>query len=325
MNSRKRNDSGLTLLELMVAMAISIVVMAAIYQVYQSQQKAYVNQQMVVEMQQNARSALSLMKREIRMAGYKPAASDGIDNNSPYNTAVKDDTDPLENGRSCGSEIAIVVARRDQIRFRMDILPDDPSKCSDGNDDPPVSGLIDDAAECYDGLADDKGEDITYALQPNAAGDGTDLVRISSWIDPVSGTPQTETSILAYDIEAIAFGYAYDFNPKDGLLDSNATGDIVWGYDPGITVPFPMLTRYADKNLPLPGVGVPVIEPTAPNCGPVIRAVKIWLLARTPQPIRGETDTQTYQVGDQVIHGSDNPGYRRTLQTATIYCRNLRF
>jgi len=54
MNSSKRNESGFTLIELMVAMAISVVVMAAIYQVYQSQQKAYVTQQMVIEMQQNA-------------------------------------------------------------------------------------------------------------------------------------------------------------------------------------------------------------------------------------------------------------------------------
>ena len=40
MNSKKRYESGLTLIELTIAMAISIVVMAAIYKAYQSQQKA---------------------------------------------------------------------------------------------------------------------------------------------------------------------------------------------------------------------------------------------------------------------------------------------
>jgi len=319
MNSRKRKNSGFTLIELMVAMAIGVVVLAAIYQVYQSQQKAYVRQQMVVEMQQNARSALSLMKREIRMAGYKPAASDGIENNSPSN-GLTDDDDPLENGKSCGNEIGVVVANKDQIRFRMDISPDDPSKCSDGIDDPPVTGLIDDAAECYDGLADDKGEDITYALQSNAAGDGNDLVRISQWIDPVSGSTQTETSILAYDIEAIAFGYAYDLD-KDGLLDTDVSDDnIIWAYAPPA---LPFLSKYAETGASVPGMGAPVIEPV--TCTPLIGAVKIWLLARTPHPIMGVTDTQTYHVGDQIINGSDNPGYMRTLQTATIYCRNLRF
>jgi prepilin-type N-terminal cleavage/methylation domain-containing protein len=306
MNSSKRNEGGFTLLELMVAMAISIVVMAAIYQVYESQQKAYATQQMVIEMQQNARSAMLFMEREIRMAGYKPAASDGIDNDGANGM---DDADPGENGRKPGQEIGIVDARRDRITFRMDILPDDPSKCSDGVDDPPVAGLIDDPAECYDGLADDPGEEITYELQPNEAGDGKDLVRITS----------TGTNILAYDIEAIAFGYAYDFD-EDGVLDTDPGGNVIWAYYNGMSMP-PLLNRNAVTGASM--FGPLVITPGGP---PIIGAVKIWLLARTPHPMRGEVDNHTYQVGDQVFSpGTYNPGYRRTLQAATVYCRNLRF
>lgn len=320
MNLKKRYENGLTLVELMVAMAISVIVMAAIYQVYQSQQRAYLTQQMVIEMQQNARSAMTLMKREIRMAGYKPAASDGIDNDMPPN-GVFDENDDDENGHQCGQEIGIVQARRERITFRMDILPNVPSKCSDGVDDPPVFGLIDDAAECYDGLADDPGEQITYALQPNAAGDGNDLVRIT-----LDASGNEVKNILAYDIEAVAFGYACDWN-KDGLLDTDngqPDGNVLWAYDSGAG----MLDTNAETGGGLPSVVIPVIEP--PDCIPLIGAVKIWLLARTPQPIRGEADTHTYQVGDQtIIPASDpttyDPRYRRTLQSATIYCRNLRF
>jgi prepilin-type N-terminal cleavage/methylation domain-containing protein len=304
-----KNNRGMTLIELMIAMVIGLVVMAAIYQVFQSQQKAHVTQQMVIEMQQNARAAISLMKREIRMAGYKPAASDGLDNDDPPNGLV-DDADPGENGRASGQEIGIMLARRNQIMFRMDLLPDDPTKCSDGVDDPPVTGLIDDPAECYDGLADDPGEQITYALQPNAAGDGTDLVRTTS----------AGTSILAYDIEAIAFGYAYDAD-ENGALDTDnglPDGNVIWVYDNG---GIGMLDTNAET-------GAPFFGPLLVTVGgaPLIGAVRIWLLARTPQPIRGETDTRTYQVGDQVFSpGTYDPRYRRTLQTATVYCRNLRF
>ncbi len=311
MNSSKRNASGFTLIELMVAMAISVIVMAAIYQVYQSQQKAYFTQQMVIEMQQNARSAISLMKREIRMAGFKPAASDGIDNDMPPDGSI-DENDPDENGRKCGQEIGIVEARKDRVTFRMDILPNDPAKCSDGVDDPPVFGLIDDAAECYDGLPDDPGEQITYALQPNAAGDGKDLVRITS----------TGTNILAYDIEAIAFGYAFDLD-EDGVLDTDTglpDGNVIWAYDSGTGD----LDKDAQTGADLTDT-VPVIS-ASPDCVPSIGAVKIWLLARTPHPMRDEVDTHTYQVGDQTLDpGAYNPGYRRTLQAATVYCRNLRF
>jgi len=312
MNSDQRYAYGFTLVELMVAMVIAGIVLAAIYQAYRSQQKAYVTQQMVIEMQQNARSAMTLMKREIRMAGYKPAATDGIDNDIPPDASIDNDDDS-ENGRMAGQEIGIMEARRDRIMFRMDILPDVPAKCSDGIDDPPVLGLIDDPAECYDGLADDPGEQVSYTLQPNAAGNGNDLVRIT--LD-ASGTEVS--SILAYDIEAIAFGYAYD-SDEDGLLDTDAGGNVIWAYYNG-TGP-PMLNRNAETGAAFMG---PLL--TTAGGAPLIGAVRIWLLARTPHPIQGEMDTHTYQVGDQVFSpGTYNPGYRRTLQTATVYCRNLRF
>jgi len=78
-NSLKRNRSkGITLIELLIALVISSVVMAALYRTAISQQKAYIIQDEVIDMQQNLRNALSRMAREIRMAGYgfcKPPAN----------------------------------------------------------------------------------------------------------------------------------------------------------------------------------------------------------------------------------------------------------
>jgi prepilin-type N-terminal cleavage/methylation domain-containing protein len=311
MNSDKRYAYGFTLIELMIAMVIAGIVLAAIYQAYRSQQKAYVTQQMVIEMQQNARSAMTLMKREIRMAGYKPAATDGIDNDGDSSL---DDDDDDENGRKSGQEIGIMEAEKDRIMFRMDILPDDPSTCANGVEDGGIASVIDDPAECYDGLADDPGEEITYTLQPNAAGDGNDLVRIT-----LDASGNQVINILAYDIEAIAFGYAYD-SDEDGLLDTDGGGDVIWAYHdpagmPGLNTNMETGSGFFGPQLLSPASGAPVIG-----------AVRIWLLARTPHPIQGEVDSHTYQVGDQAIGpGTYNPGYRRTLQTATVYCRNLRF
>jgi prepilin-type N-terminal cleavage/methylation domain-containing protein len=316
MNTKKGYASGFTLMELMIAMAIAAIVMAAIYKVYLSQQKAYLTQQMVTEMQQNARSAMTLMQREIRMAGYKPAASDGIDNDGD---GLIDEDDGDENGHKCGEGIGIVEALRDRITFRMDILSDVPDRCSDGVDNGGLASVVDDPAECYDGLADDPGEEITYTLQANAAGDGKDLVRIT-----LDASGNAVSNILAYDIEALAFGYAVDCN-TDGLLDTES-GNVIWGYDSG-TNPIPMININVETGTS--SLMEPVIGPPS-TCYPFIGAVKIWLLARTPQPIRGESDTNTYRVGDQTISPASNPGtydpgYRRTLQSATIYCRNARF
>ena len=65
-------EKGFTMAELLVAMAIAGVVMAAVYSTYYSQQKSYVTQEQVAGMQQNLRAAIYIMERELRMAGYDP-------------------------------------------------------------------------------------------------------------------------------------------------------------------------------------------------------------------------------------------------------------
>jgi len=77
MNSVTHNQKGLTLVELMVAMAIASVLIAGIYTFYQNQLKSHVTQQEMIDMQQDARAAMYMMTREIRMAGYDPQNNTG--------------------------------------------------------------------------------------------------------------------------------------------------------------------------------------------------------------------------------------------------------
>jgi type IV pilus assembly protein PilW len=67
-----RNVTGFTLTELMVAMAIGMVVLAAVTTTFMAQAKFYNAQEQINEMQQNARGALDIITRELKMAGYKP-------------------------------------------------------------------------------------------------------------------------------------------------------------------------------------------------------------------------------------------------------------
>jgi len=81
MTTKKRADSGFTLIEILVTLALSGIVLTAIYTAYQSQHKTYIAQESVAKMQQNLRAAMYLMTQEIRMAGYDPrgTAGAGID------------------------------------------------------------------------------------------------------------------------------------------------------------------------------------------------------------------------------------------------------
>jgi type IV pilus assembly protein PilW len=84
----QKTNRGLTLIELLVAMMMGLIVLAAVLQLFASQNRTSAVQQEVAYAQQNVRAAMDLMVREIRNAGYDPedngfdviktAASDSI-------------------------------------------------------------------------------------------------------------------------------------------------------------------------------------------------------------------------------------------------------
>ena len=69
---RNADAGGFTLLELIIAMALGLIVFASVATTFTSQTRAYSAQEQINQMEQNARGALDIMSREIKMAGYKP-------------------------------------------------------------------------------------------------------------------------------------------------------------------------------------------------------------------------------------------------------------
>jgi prepilin-type N-terminal cleavage/methylation domain-containing protein len=288
------NIKGLTLVELMIAMTVALVAFGLIYQAYRAQQRARTREQLVVDMQQNARSALAFMRRELRMAGYDPRAVDGIDNDS--HDGVDDNGESAHTGFS--------TARHQRVRFTLDLNGDGDD--NDANED--IEYRFDDADDAnHDGIAD--------------AGAAT-LKRKS--------TDGGSFSNLAYDIVAVAFAYAFD-DDGDGALDTYPgppEGIVIWAYDsdpPGDDD----LDRHLDTNKDgvidasdAPGGGALSGVPGAPNNINLnrIRAVRVWLLARTRSPIPGYVDDETYVVGRH--HITPNNGYKHCLLESMVFCRN---
>jgi len=66
----KTVNNGFTLVELLIALAISGIIMTGVYSAFKTQQDSYLAQDQVAEMQQNIRAGLYIMTNELRMAGF---------------------------------------------------------------------------------------------------------------------------------------------------------------------------------------------------------------------------------------------------------------
>jgi type IV pilus assembly protein PilW len=342
MLNRLNNQKGFTLIELMVAIAIASAVMAGIYSVFIMQQRTQLTEQVAVDMQQTLRAAMYMVERDIRMAGFDPTLNwgfDNIDNDGDGNT---DEADEKQNDRELdgvdndgdgsidaadadGEALGIIFAGPHAVKMTMDIHNNNDRKHTD-TDEIIRYGFANIYDTDSDGIADlNKGGAAPLGRATGA------------------GSPQP----MAEDIQAVAFAYAYNYDdgaPVDSLdsqLDTSPGGNVIWAFDSNGDR---LLDRVLDTNddgaittgdtpggQDLIGAGwetayVPLTR---------IRAVRIWLLARSRVPLRNYADTAIYVVGDKhidardsnrdgVVDGSDKiDKFKRRLLTATIHCRNL--
>jgi len=70
MSRALHNQKGLTLIEILVAMAINLIILAGVVSVYITQQRSYSTEKDSINMQQESRQAFTVLVRELRMIGY---------------------------------------------------------------------------------------------------------------------------------------------------------------------------------------------------------------------------------------------------------------
>jgi hypothetical protein len=295
----------------MLAMAIAGLVLTVVYTAFGSQLRTHVDQQKTIEIQQSIRAAFTLMQHDIRMAGYDASWRDENDDGSHDfrdSDLIDNDCDGRADAADPGLDEAVDLARftaagGHYLQFRLDRA---------GNSD-----FCDSEDRIGYGFSTTRDRNRDGVADAGAAPLGRSVG--AGGLQP-----------LAENFQAVAFGYAFDDDHgaalTDGEIDTNGR-NIIWAYDSDADG---LLDTLLDSNADgvvdsaddLDGNGRiddVVLTPVVPISR--IRAVQIWLLARTRSPLRDHLDTDTYVVGDTVFSFDDH--YKRELLTTVVNCRNL--
>ena len=165
-----KKERGVTLVELMISLSMFAVIISAMYNMFNFQQKSYSVQDNVAVMQQNVRVGLGYMVKEIRMAGYIP---DGI---PPNKLSPSNDSLPSSPFTTNGVSESVEEATASAITLQADI---------DG---------------------DNITEAVRYTLD---AGNNTLTREVWKWnAGATSWDASTGPEIVAEDIENVVFNYA---------------------------------------------------------------------------------------------------------------------
>jgi type IV pilus assembly protein PilW len=339
--SRACRTGGLSLIELLVAMALGLLIIAGIGQIYLAAKRSYDIQTSIAQIQEVGRFVTEVMTQDIRRAGFWGMMS--IDANS---------LPALTNNE-----------------FPGNVDTTDVHKCNSGNDTwgrtigEKLFGL-NDTATGYNCLGSNYklGDIITvrYAdplpvttYDPNALYIRTAPLQASLVLgDPASCGPGSGCTYISnvdnymyhpgfYDYRVVAHAYYVTDSttatqcgdPSAPALPALARETLSSGAaSPGFPVKTELVTgveqlqiRYGvDTDLPPNGSVNQYMnadQVTSKDYWANVRSVRFWLLVRSDCPEGGYTDTNTYHMGDFPPY-TPNDNFRRALYTATVALRN---
>jgi type IV pilus assembly protein PilW len=289
-----RGEKGFTLVELLVALAITGIISTAMGSVYIRNLHVYTDQTAAVHVQQTLRATLNYLVRQTRMAGYAGTNSDG-------------DPDPTNANDADNAGIDTATEGRLQLSADFD---------NSGN------------------LTDSGGENIDIKLRDDADGDGVidDALNDNSGSNlTIQFNNQGGYQTVAEHIAAISFTYAIQPttaganttlwaipDPNGGpnwmSLDANNDGHISSADD-----------LNNDNSIDLTNTGIPIDTDDNGTIDTadfsIIRAVKLTLLGVTDQPSSRSSTAATYVVGRHILKTKDN--LLRRLVSTSVTCRNM--
>jgi len=202
MNTIKYNK-GFSLIELIIAMAISTTVLSGIVALFHKQVVSHNTERLMVSMQQNVRAAASFMERDIRMARYDPSGISGAAIIVANESQLRYQIDQNENGTiDVGETISYALNGDDLVRGN--VLPFAPALA------PVVARNID--ALNFDYF--------------DADGNNISDKSVTPWVVPLNQIASIQVSIVARAGNTIPVGFT---RVTDVTQYRNRSGDIIFG------------------------------------------------------------------------------------------------
>lgn len=328
--TRLQCRKGLSLVEMLVAMAVGLVLLGGIYQVFFSTTTTSRVQENNSRIQENGRFAVELIKKDLRMVGYMGCANinnvkvNVVANNPPVN--LFDNSTVLrgyENGDGWGKKPANFVAGTDVLEIHA---ASSLSVNLDGN-----LGTVNANIQLASNPAGVKAGDILFisdcnnadvfrATSVSSGGTKTTIAHASNanTSNNLSTSYKTDAEVMVFDSFTYFIGTNANGNPAlfrlphDGvvnldedLVENVETMQLLYGVD-------------ADGDR----VVDDYVAANAVTDWKNVLSVKLALLLRGPTEVsRGELNTTTYSFYGTTI---DPPDDRRVRQlfTATVGIRN---
>jgi len=318
--ARKPFSLGFSLVELMVAISISLVLLIGLIQVFISSKRSYNIQDSIARMQENGRYAVDLLSKDLRLAGYMGGNADVttiIGSEAPGNDCVgAADTawgkmieqslfglnDGLSNYTGCitaagaspqpndylsGDVLVVRYARPTQL-LTTDTVDSGGYYLNSSPMRGEIALLVKDGSIDFDSIDDspktyNKLEAYAYYTgnqEASCNGITTNVPSLSRLFLNNNGTPERQEIVRG--IENLQMQYGID-------TDNNGSPNQYVNASPGM-----------DWS--------------------IVKSARLWLLVRDECPSSGYTNTNTYVMGDSDLVANDN--FRRHLYTITVMLRN---
>ena len=351
-----RHARGLSLIELMIALAIGTVLVAGSVLVYSQSRATHTVSDTIARLQENGRYVFSVIEPDVQLAGYygftnAPDDLHYMQNGSSASVLsafrMQKSSDPVEGlgaAQDCGNNFAVdVVATVEAANNSYGLACDAEGGGARADSDrltirrasnPPGDGKGAKNANRIQLLLTRLSPTSQYVLADGTLPESTVLTKnliqmrnlvVNSYYIAKNSTDPDTLNLPALRMKALTDGPSFD---KDieimrGVEDLQVQFGIdTADYDGDGKID---ADRDVDKNdIPDVALGIATryVNPDALPEGFQVVSVRIWVLMRAEQAEQGYVNKQTYSYADHTLNVNDN--FRRVLLSRTITLRNAR-